>query len=839
MRGAVAALRGAATGLGLPAARGRPAGGAGSLPARRAGPLPALAFLSLALCGAAALRRSGRRGANRHGLTGACLLSSLLSGTVLGAHGARQARASCTADLRSGDAVVVAGRLRTALRRAEQGEGRRGEGRAAARWRAAGVGRSVARGGPPRSFRLTLLEPSLRRDSLECRIPSLVAYVVPPAPSLAAGALVRLRGEWRRFGGPIGPGSLRPGAGAVVRARLVAPPRPDPSRGTPPAVRQRRRILEGVRARAAERLARRLPPDVSPVALALTVADRDGVDPGLRRRFADAGLAHLLSISGLHVGILVGGVLWLAGFVLRRRARYLLSAAACLGYVLAIGAPIPALRACILFGGYAVTRARGSPARVADLLGAAALVTLVADPLSVLSPGFQLSFAGFSGLAAGGTVGRRLLAARLARRSTRGLPLRLRAPTGRTLTALSAGAGAFAFTAPVTAAHFHHAAPIAILSNFAGVPLIGLSLAALTGTLLLPGPPGALAADAGTATLRLLMRAVDLFAAIPWGHGDVAAPLLAEWTALAFLLLGLYRVLSGGRPRSALLPLAAACAVGLAAPRLPALLPGARSLLCTLDVGQGDAAALRTRRGRWIVFDAGPPGRGRGSGIASFLASRGVRTVELLVLSHPHLDHIGGTDALLERFEVRRVLDSGNPVPDVAYDRFLAGVEVEGATWLRARSGSRVTIDDVEVTVLSPPPASGRRHSADAADANEASVVVRVEVSGAFVYLNSGDASATEEREMLERWPAGTLRADLLKLGHHGSRTSSDVEWLRATRPEIAVISVGRGNRYGHPHAVTLARIDSAGVPRMWRTDRDGTLCLEVSRDGNWRVLGG
>ena len=102
--------------------------------------------------------------------------------------------------------------------------------------------------------------------------------------------------------------------------------------------------------------------------------------------------------------------------------------------------------------------------------------------------------------------------------------------------------------------------------------------------------------------------------------------------------------------------------------------------------------------------------------------------------------------------------------------------------------------------------------------------------------MNPGDATAVEESHILRSWPRDSLRADLLKVGHHGSRTSTSTEWLSAVRPKVAVISAGRGNRYGHPHPEVIARLDAADVPEVWRTDRRGSLCIEIRRDGAWRI---
>jgi competence protein ComEC len=156
----------------------------------------------------------------------------------------------------------------------------------------------------------------------------------------------------------------------------------------------------------------------------------------------------------------------------------------------------------------------------------------------------------------------------------------------------------------------------------------------------------------------------------------------------------------------------------------------------------------------------------------------------------------------------------------------------EEAEWLPARPGARLQLDEVELLVLGPQREEGR----SPIRANDASLVIRLTVDGSFAYVNAGDAPAAEERRTLDRWPIDSLRADVLKVSHHGSKNSSDVGWLTAVAPELAIISAGAANRYGHPHPMTLARLDSAGIPAVWRTDRDGTACVTVDRSGRWWV---
>jgi competence protein ComEC len=560
--------------------------------------------------------------------------------------------------------------------------------------------------------------------------------------------------------------------------------------------------------------------------------------------FANAGLAHLLAISGLHVGILAAGALAVTGMFMAGAVRFGAAAFLVLGYVLVIGAPPAAVRAALIFCGFAASRARGSPTRITELLALAATLAVLVDPLTLLEPGFQLSFAGFSGLLVGSSVVRRLDPA------TPDSPTSMRRRGRRVVRwlagAVGASAGAFGLTAPIAAWHFQRAAPVSVVSSLIGSPIVALALLALAGVLLLPDPLADTMAAAATVLIRWLEALVGSFAALPLGHMLVGRPGAVEWLAVA---AGVTAVLlfTGGRSIWRAAPYAgmAVCLV-LASPAIRTWLGAGRTLLCTLDVGQGDAAVLRTRRGHWLAIDAGPSYGATDAGVRvvlPFLLSNGARSLDLFVLTHPDLDHLGGAMALLERLPVRRVLDAALPVPAARYEEYLSAVAAEGSRWLVGRPSARLEIDEIEILVLGPAllPSTdyaGARGSGRPLDANEASLSLRIEVDGAFSYVNAGDAPAAEERRMLRSWPPDTLRADVFKVSHHGSKTSSDVSWLRVVAPRLAIISAGAGNRYGHPHPVALARLDSAGIGDVWRTDRDGTACVSVDSRGRWRVEG-
>jgi len=791
-------------------------------------------------------RGPGRPGAPGGSLRTAALLAACaLVGMAAGVVGVRGARADCLEPLDTGDDVVAAGRLVAPLARPD------------------GVGGLPVARAELGSVEVRAGTRSCRAGRLRVSIAARAARDGIPEAGLPAGSPVRVSGAWWRVPGR-SPWPRRPERVGLLRARSLeaaGDPKADAAGVVPGAAAGRARsggrgaagetrrhphlpLSARLRAAAVGRLEARLPGDVAPLGRALVVADRSGLDPRIARSFSQAGLAHLLAISGLHVGILAGGAAGLLALVGAGRRRHALAALLTLAYVAVLGFPPAALRAAVLVCGWALARTRGSPVRLGELLGLAAGATVLLDPLAPLDAGFQLSFCGFLGLGLGAALGRRGVAALASRR---GRAARAAARLRRLAVPLAAGVGAFALTAPLAAARFGRTAPIAVVANLGGVPLVGLALAGLAGTLALPGPAGALAAASATGALRLLSRLVDALAGVPFGHAEVAPPGPLAWVAGGLVLLAAVRAAAGAGTAGWSLPLAAGLALHTAGPALYALRArGGEALLCSLDVGQGDAAVLRTRRGHWMVFDAGPRTGSFDAGrrvLVPFLRDRGARGIELLVLSHPHLDHLGGAGALLETFPVARVLDAGNPLASPEYAGFLEEVAEEGAAWLPARPGERLRMDEARITVLGPDLANERRSEGavrpdDAVEANEASVAFRLRI-GNFAYVNPGDASSEEEAWLLARWPADSLQAILLKVGHHGSRGSSSDPWLAAVAPRVAFVSAGAGNRYGHPHAAALERLRRAGTGRIWRSDREGTLCVAVRPDGSWRMPGG
>jgi competence protein ComEC len=552
------------------------------------------------------------------------------------------------------------------------------------------------------------------------------------------------------------------------------------------------------------------------LARALLLADDDDVDRDLRTRFADAGIIHMLSVSGLHVAIIANAV---RGLAQAARAGAVGSEAISLGvtfaFVLFIGAPPPAMRSAVMLGMGAMSKRVQRPTSPWGIWAISCAIPLI-DPRVVLDLGWQLSAAGMAGLLASGPLARRLL------RSLRGWKRGL--AEGMLATTVASAA-----TAPLVAWTFGRVSLAAVVTNLVAAPLFGVAQPLLFASLAL-APIDVVArflADAARTVLAAIDGVARLGALLPF------AAVRAEPNAATAVLLGVASVAAlvaavGRWPQR---PTAIALGTLALASWWP-LLPGMRGRLelHVIDVGQGDALALRTPRGRWILMDAGGAWRTGDAGasiVLPYLRRRGGE-VALLGLSHPHADHIGGAATLIERSGVATVWDAAYISGSSVYRDMLASAKAHDASWRRVAAGDSIEVDGVGLRVLAPDSA----WMATLNDPNEASLVLRV-TYGRVRMLLTGDAERAEEGWLLSHY-GNALRADVLKVAHHGSSTSSTADFLDAVRPRIALVSVGAGNVYGHPSNEVLRMLDARGA-HVLRTDDDGTIV--VSTDGTEMAL--
>ncbi|MGB7211546.1 MAG: DNA internalization-related competence protein ComEC/Rec2 [Gemmatimonadales bacterium] len=621
----------------------------------------------------------------------------------------------------------------------------------------------------------------------------LVRWPSGAAPSV--GTLVTVEGRW--IPRPDGP-ARRPG-GALIAKRFVIEPGP-----VPRTLAWRGRLFATTAALYGAR---------APLVDALLFDRRGAVDRTVRTAYAEAGLVHLLSISGFHVGLIVAWIFLAArGAGLGRSRAWIVATVAALLYVGWLGWPPPATRAAGLAVVTCLARLRQRSPSWGSLLAVTGLGVLVIDPWGIFEVGAWLSVGSLWG------------ATHFARWSDAALGPRM------VWRDLAGSVGATVATAPVTAGALGTVALAGIGLNFIGIPLAALAVpGALSSVLVAPVFPvlgRALAAGAGIA-LALLDQLAHWGARIPFGHLTTAtgAGSAVPWVLVLLAVLwvmGRRNTRSVALTRASLLA-AAVLWVALVARGGAAWSNGPTSglRLDFLDVGQGDATVLRTPHGHTLLIDAGPRFGGRDAGrsvVAPFLVRSGVDRLDAVILSHAHLDHFGGIPAVLDRVPSALLLEPGEMVPDSAYLGMLDAAAEDGAGWAPLRAGDTLRVDGVELVVLHP----DTTWAEWGLDLNEDSAVLLVRW-GRFRALLAGDAGIAAEGRM--RGHAGHV--DLLKVGHHGSRGASGAVWLHELTPEVAVVSVGTGNRYGHPTREALDRLRAAGAS-VWRTDRDGGVAVAV-----------
>jgi ComEC/Rec2-related protein len=401
-----------------------------------------------------------------------------LAGIAVGRSAGAGAAGSCVAGLRGGEDVAVRGLLLDPIPAEEVG-------------------------GSPRRITIRMGQARLAFSGQRCEMPRLGVRVWPTRAPARAGSWVVIAGTWRAYPQSVSL-PVAPDRYGVVQGRVLALERTDDAVENISLALRSSRLAARLRERAVERLRSSVASDVLATGRALVLADRTTLDPAVRARFRDAGIGHLLAISGLHIGVLAGGGLWCLGLWIKDWRRYPIAVLGTGLYVLVIGAPPSAVRAFLLFAGYAGTRLRGAPASLGDLVGLAVMLALLYEPLVILHPSFQLSFAGFAGIIAGRAAAQVVLD-RVESHRNRSIGRR-----GRTgAFALIGSLAAFLFTAPFAAAHFGRIVPAAILSSIVGSSLVALALPALILTLLLPGPLGSWAGAAPRCISWTLSRLVS------------------------------------------------------------------------------------------------------------------------------------------------------------------------------------------------------------------------------------------------------------------------------------------------------------------------------------------
>jgi competence protein ComEC len=647
----------------------------------------------------------------------------------------------------------------------------------------------------------------------------------------------------------------RSGVDATLRSRTVAvfPDTGDPARA-----------LEGLRRAGGDALAVALPEPEAGLAAGILIGLRDRVDRDLAAVFTTAGVSHVVAISGWNIAIVALLVDRLLASAPRRRRR-LVTLAAIAIYTVMTGASASVLRAAAMAIAVTVARESGRAGSAQHALALAVTGLIVLDPAVVGDGGFQLSALATAGLIVWATPITDWLRERRGGR----LPAWLCVGLGVSLAAQVA-------TLPVVLLSFGRLALLSPLLNLAVVPLVPLAmaggtLALLVGAASLAGLPASIAtllAVPGWLPLAALVGIVQVGAALPLASVTLEPPTNVVAAAVIPVALVARRVLPRIRPllgvtrsrrtpattpatpatgperrdapspswREAIrrpIPRAAIGVLVLAIASTGLAVghqPDGRLRIVALDVGQGDAILVEGPQGSRLLIDGGPDPE-RLVGALDARLPPWDRRLDILVLSHPHEDHVAGLPLLLERYRVGRTFDVGMRGRGPGYAAWGLALALRDVPRGRLATGDALVLDGARLDVLWPDPGTVPAEPPDdGSGINNVSVVLLGQF-GRQRFLLMGDVEEEVDPILLER---GLPPVDLVKVAHHGSRTSSTQAFLNAVRPRVALVSAGARNPYGHPAPATLERL-AAGGARIGRTDLDGT--VEVAMDGRTSTL--
>lgn len=524
-------------------------------------------------------------------------------------------------------------------------------------------------------------------------------------------------------------------------------------------------------------------PDAAPIAKGMLLGDKRELDDVTYAAFKDTGMAHLLAVSGLHAGILITAVYGFFRLVrLGRSPRLIATLAFIAAYACLTGLTPSIVRASVMAAALLLNRHFGRQPDTLSGLALAFIVSLLVRPLDLFTAGFQLSFAAVFGILTLGWQLQRILLRRL----PCGLPSRVSWLLSWAIRAAAASVGATAGTLPVLAASFNQITVLSILLNILIIPLASAAIALVFACTLMGfvfAPAAAVVAYIPMVMIRGMMAVIGWAAGLPGMAVTVPSP---PWyivlACYALLFFGSKYVLANAR-------LKAAAGAAVAAVALAALLLArpAGMYLVFLDVGQGDAAYLRTARGDDYFIDGGRPERAEE--VVDFAVRRGI-SPEAAFVSHTDDDHFAGLVALHQAGRLSRVYCSYQEAEKVA-------AAMPGADVVPLAAGDVVLLDDETRAVVLYP-----YEDTEAESANEASLVLLVEYRS-HAALFPGDIGGAAETAVL----TGVGQVDIYKAAHHGSKYSSFRLPLGALQPAYSVVSAGR-NSYGHPHPWALKNLE-------------------------------
>ncbi len=591
--------------------------------------------------------------------------------------------------------------------------------------------------------------------------------------------------------------------------------------------------------------------DGSAILQAMVLGEEGRLTDELRDRFMAAGVTHIISISGSHLGMVAvlcfGLIRWLL-FMMPERFYHRLTLhtdpkiiAAWLTlplivfYTLLAGGQMATVRSLIMISAGLLALILDRENALMHALALAALFILIASPQAIFDISFQLSF--ISVLVIGYVVSLwnelRFKAGTVFQKIRNSILLLI-------IISLSTGLA----TGPLVAFYFNQISFAGIVSNLIIVPFAGLVVVPLglfSGTLSLFFQHLPLA-GLNQAMSDIFISAVSFFSRLPFAEFHPPAPTLLRLMLYAVFFISLFmhtraRLLFRFKPfessRVSMLPVIGMVLTGVCLMLLLALsfIPEKRMLVSFPDVGQGDCALIELPGGETILIDGGGARDNRFDigrrVLAPWLWNKGIRRLDLVVLSHPHPDHMNGLISIVKKFEVAMVWESGLDADLPGHDEFSAAMlERTIRHRLVSAEDPPVMLGETTISVLHPRRGFEARDRQAYAAENNRSLVVQIR-SKDGIFLFTGDIGIEAERDILRNMRG--MKTDLIKVPHHGSKSSSSEDFVSQTRPEVAVVTVGRGNQYRHPSDEVLARYVKIGA-LICRTDIDGAVTIAVNK---------
>lgn len=561
----------------------------------------------------------------------------------------------------------------------------------------------------------------------------------------------------------------------------------------------------------------------APIAKALLLGYKNELEGNTKQAFARAGLSHIMAVSGLHVGLIIAPFWLIIPYFWTKKHGTKIGLALLIlilvFYAGLTGFSVSVLRASVMAVLLTYGKLFSKSSDSLNLMGIAALVILLFDPSQLFEIGFQLSFSAV------------LIILLVLPVIQNVIPYWVRikwygAPIMVIIISLVVQLGLY----PLQAFYFGEVSIISPLANALFVPLLGiivpLSLLALIISSAIPAL-GFLINYPSLIFLGVLNDFVSFSSQLSQSWFEVQKP------GILIFLFWISFVLMIGSWRNPNIKWKLMAVSLFFVPLDSALrkLESPKMTVTVLDVGQGDATFLQTPNGKNILIDAGVWSPGSNSGkqiLLPFFKENNIQKLDAVFLSHPHADHIGGIKDLINEIDIDTIYNSGFEYESNLYRDYISLADSKDIPVVSLNAGTTIDIDE-SLLILVLGPEKGKFNN----DPNQHSLVLNI-IHGENEFLFTGDAGEDQERRLVENY-GHLLDTDFLKVGHHGSKTSSELFFLQEVTPEVAVVSVAERNRFRHPHPEAVERLESTHSD-IYYTSRDKALIFESDGKSIQRV---